>query len=114
MGSAPVATKGEPVAEPGTVTVRQNLEEQCYEAIVDGRLAGFVTYLEKPGGIVFVHTEVDSAFEGQGVGSRLAAGALDDARTWGLSVVAQCPFIGEYIRRHPDYQALIAAGDDAR
>jgi predicted GNAT family acetyltransferase len=102
------------VAEPGTVTVRQNLEEQRYEAIVDGRLAGFVTYVEKPGGIVFVHTEVDSAFEGQGVGSRLAAGALDDARTRGLSVVPQCPFIGEYIRRHPDYQALIAAGEDAR
>jgi uncharacterized protein len=102
------------VAENGTVTVRQNLEEQRYEATVDGRLAGSVTYVEKPGGVVFVHTEVDSAFEGQGVGSRLAAGALDDARARGLSVVPQCPFIAEYIRRHPEYQPLVDAGEDSR
>lgn len=102
------------MAEPDTVTVRQNLEEQRYEAIVDGRRAGFVTYDEKAGAIVFVHTEVDSAFEGQGVGGRLAAGALDDVRARGLSVVPQCPFIAEYIRRHPDYQALVVAGEDSR
>ena len=102
------------MAEPDTVTVRQNLEEQRYEAIVDGRRAGFVTYVEKPGGIVFVHTEVDSAFEGQGVGSRLAAGALDAARARGLSVVPRCPFIAEYIRRHPEYQPLVDTSDDSR
>jgi predicted GNAT family acetyltransferase len=102
------------MAEPDTVTIRQNHEEQRYEAIVDGRLAGYVTYVEKPGGIVYVHTEVEDAFEGQGIGGRLAAGALDDARARGLSVVAQCPFIAEYIRRHPDYQPLLEAVEDTR
>ncbi len=94
--------------DPGTVTVGRNAGQRRYEATVDGRLAGFVTYEEEPGRIVFVHTEVDSAFEGHGVGSQLAAGALDDARARGLTVVPRCPFIAEYIRQHPDYQTLLA------
>ena len=47
-----------------------------------------------------VHTEIDPAFEGHGLGSHLAAGALDDARQRGLTVVPLCPFVTAYLRRH--------------
>ena len=33
--------------------------------------------------------------------------ALDDARTQHLAVVPFCPFVAGYIRRHPDYIALV-------
>ena len=102
------------MAESGNVTVRQNLDEQRYEALVDGRLAGWVTYVEQPGRIAFVHTEIQPEFEGHGVGGRLAAAALDDAKARGLAVMAQCPFVAEYIRRHPQYQDLLADADDPR
>jgi predicted GNAT family acetyltransferase len=89
--------------------VLDNPAEWRYEATLGDRLAGIVTYRLRPGQIVFLHTEVLPAFEGRGIGSRLAAGVLDDARARGLSVVPRCPFIAAYVRRHPDYSTLVAA-----
>ncbi len=50
-----------------------------WEARVDGTLAGFLRYRSVGGRTVLVHTEVDPAFEGRGVGSALARGALEAA-----------------------------------
>jgi len=88
--------------------VIDNAAEHRYEALLGGKRAGYVTYEALPGRIVFEHTEIDPAFEGHGVGGRLAAGVLDDARRRGLAVVAQCPFIAAYIERHPAYADLVA------
>ncbi|HEV2529397.1 MAG TPA: GNAT family N-acetyltransferase [Thermomicrobiales bacterium] len=55
------------------------------------------------------HTEVDPSQQGRGIGSRLASGALDDVRSRGLKVVPSCPFIADYIERHPKYTDLIAS-----
>ena len=64
-----------------------------YEARTpDGFLAGFAAYQIAGHLIVMAHTEVDPAYEGQGVGSRLVAGALDDVRRRGLPVLPLCPF----------------------
>src|SRR5947209_3158015 len=89
------------------VRVVDNPSRHRYEAYLDDQLAGFGVYRLEPGGIVFLHTEVDPKFEGHGVGSQLAAAALDDARGRGLAVTPRCPFFAEYIRRHPDYADLV-------
>jgi uncharacterized protein len=81
---------------------------QRFEARIDGRLAGFTDYRTVRGRLILVHTEVDPAFEGRGVGSRLAAGALDDVRSRGLTVTVKCPFIAAFLERHPGYQDLVA------
>jgi predicted GNAT family acetyltransferase len=73
-------------------------------------VAGFAAYRlrgEPTSIVVFTHTEVDPAYEGKGVGSALARAALDDVRARGLGVVAICPFISAYIRRHPEYADLL-------
>jgi len=93
-----------------TVTVTDVPARERFEADLDGELAGVIDYRLGDGVIVFVHTEVDDAFEGQGVGSRLAAAVLDAARDRGLRVVPQCPFIRSYIERHPEYGPLVEAG----
>jgi len=87
--------------------ITDNAERGRYEIRVDGDLAGFAEYRSRPGKIVFTHTEVDPAFEGQGIGSALARGALDDVRAKGLPVVPLCPFINGWIKKHPDYQDLV-------
>ena len=52
--------------------------------------------------ITFTHTVVPPEAEGHGVGSRLIAGALADAKARGLKVVPQCPFVAAYLQKHPD------------
>ncbi len=89
--------------------VRNNPDEHRYEVRVDGQLAGFAQYRDRPGLLAFIHTEVDPAFEGKGVGSALAKAALDDARAQAVAVLPFCPFINEYIRRHPQYTDLVPA-----
>jgi predicted GNAT family acetyltransferase len=91
------------------VEVTNNSERKRYEARVRDELAGFATYELREGIIRFVHTEVEDAFEGHGVGSTLARAALDDVRRDGSrKVIASCPFIKEWIEQHPDYQDLLA------
>jgi predicted GNAT family acetyltransferase len=57
-----------------------------------------------------VHTEIEPAFDGRGLGGQLARAALDDVRRRGVRAVARCPFIAGYIERHPEYQDLVASG----
>jgi uncharacterized protein len=90
------------------VTVVDNAERNQYEARTpDGAVAGKAVYQKTPELIVFTHTDVDSQYEGQGVGSRLAAGALNHARSQNRAVLALCPFIRSYIQRHPEYADLL-------
>ena len=87
--------------------VRDNKDRHRLELAVDGHTA-FSQYKLAPGTITFLHTEVPKELEGQGIGSRLARGALETARARGLKVVAKCPFIAAYIRKHPEFQDLLA------
>ncbi|GAA2621259.1 GNAT family N-acetyltransferase [Dactylosporangium fulvum] len=88
--------------------VADNADEHRFEIRVDGTLAGAAYYRlhpeeGAPTRIVFTHTEVEKEFEGKGVGSKLAAGALTLANDGGLKIVAQCPFIVAYLKKHPEY-----------
>lgn len=97
------------MSEGPAVAVSDNAAEQRYEIDVGGELAGFAQYRSRPGQIAFTHTEVDDRFEGQGLGGRLVAFALDDARERGLAVLPFCPFVKAYIQRHREYVDLVAA-----
>jgi predicted GNAT family acetyltransferase len=92
-----------------SVAVRDDPEAERYEIAVDGELAGFVQYRLRPGLIAFIHTEIDPRFEGQGLGSQLALGALEDARARELAVLPFCPFINGFISRHREYAELVPA-----
>jgi uncharacterized protein len=93
-----------------TIAVSDNPGEHRYEIALDGERAGFVKYRLKPGQIALIHTEVDDRFEGQGLGGRLIAFALDDARSRDLAVLPFCPFVKAYIQRHPEYLELVPEG----
>jgi predicted GNAT family acetyltransferase len=87
--------------------VRDNPDEHRFEIYDNGQLAGFARYSRRPGRVFFVHTEVDPAFGGRGLGGKLAAGALDETRATGDRVVPLCPFIAHFIERNPAYADLV-------
>lgn len=90
------------------IEVSDNRDAERYEVFSGGQLAGFAQYRLRDSRITIFHTEVDPAFEGRGIGGRLARAALDDIKQRGLELVPLCPFIAEHVRRHPaDYLELV-------
>lgn len=81
-------------------------ERSRYEATRDGVVLGFAEYQRTDDLMVFTHTEVDAAAEGQGVASALIKTALDDVRAQGLKALPICPFVIAYMKRHPEYAEL--------
>jgi uncharacterized protein len=94
--------------EPRIEVVDERAAER-YAIAVDGEPAGFAQYRDRGAALAFVHTEIDDRFEGQGLGGRLVAAALDDVRSRGLAVLPFCPFVRGYIERHPEYLDLVPA-----
>lgn len=80
---------------------RFEVEVEGHQAILDYRLTGNRLFL--------VHTEVPEAIERRGVGSSLARAALEFARSKNLGVVAVCPFVANYLQKHPEFQDLVAS-----
>lgn len=95
------------------VAVTQDAERSAFVAtLADGTVAGAAYYHPLGGALVFTHTEVDPAFEGQGIGSRLVAGALGAAREAGSKIVPLCPFVRAYMARHPEHDDLLRTYTD--
>src|SRR4051794_5237324 len=89
------------------ITVVRDDAHHRYQTLAGGAPAGAAPYRERPGILPFYHPVVDAAFEGKGVGSTLAKGALDDVRARGERIVAECPFIAAFLKRHPEYADLV-------
>ena len=87
--------------------VVDNPEQDRFELTVDGSTA-IAGYRMQSDRIAFTHTEVPPELEGQGVGSALVKGALDQVRTRGLRVDPLCSFVRHYVETHPEVQDLVA------
>jgi predicted GNAT family acetyltransferase len=94
-----------------TDNFRDNEERNRFELDVDGTIA-FVTYRKSPGAITLVHTEVPQELGGRGVGSRLGRATLDAVRAQGRKLTVECDFIRNFMTKHPDYNDLLAPGQE--
>lgn len=93
--------------DPPAYAIRDNVESHRFEAdLGDGSLA-IAEYNLLHGKIVFTHTEVPAAHEGQGIGSSLIRYALRSARERNLQVIPICPFFAAYIKKHDEEQDLL-------
>jgi len=86
----------------------RNDAQSRFELYVDDRLVGRADYRVDGDRMLFPHTEIDAALNGQGLGSVLARAALDAAKTDNMRIVPQCSFMALYVRRHAeDYAAFV-------
>ena len=58
--------------------------------------------------ITLDHTETPPQARGRGIASQLTAGVLEIVRARGLKVVPRCPFVRDYLAKHPEFQDLLA------
>jgi predicted GNAT family acetyltransferase len=90
---------GEPgPAARGSVTDNPGLSR--FELSADGATA-FLRYERTNDALTLIHTEVPTALRGRHVGEALVEAALQTARSGGLRIVAVCPFVKAYLRKHP-------------
>ncbi|HXS20690.1 MAG TPA: GNAT family N-acetyltransferase [Steroidobacteraceae bacterium] len=95
-------------------TVRDDSARRRYELEV-GDASAFIDYMRDGGNVIMTHAEVPPALRGGGIGSALVKGALALVRERGEKVVPLCPFVAQYIRRHPETRDLLAlAGESDR
>ena len=100
--------------------VADNPDEDRYEILVDGHLAGFIKYVLQGPRITLWHTEIEPGYDGRGLGSELTKVALDDVKQRDLELMPLCRFVAKYVRRHsdeyldvvvPDYREKVMSGD---
>ncbi|MEU3829011.1 N-acetyltransferase [Streptomyces sp. SID486] len=78
-----------------------------YEILVEGERAGLTAYRDRGEQRVFFHTEIDDAFAGQGLASRLVEEALTDVRESGKRIVPVCPYVAKFLTRHEEFADLV-------
>lgn len=84
-------------------------DRERFEARTEaGELAGFVTYQLTGNIIAYTHTETLPEFAGKGVASTLARSVMDDARARGRTVVPICPYLQQWLDKHPGYEDIVA------
>jgi predicted GNAT family acetyltransferase len=93
-------------SDTGDTQIIDNPAMRRFELAIGDEIAA-AYYAVEDGRMVFTHTEVPFALNGQGYGSRLARGAFEAAKARGLRVIAKCPFMSSFALRHPDYAAIL-------
>ena len=83
-----------------TAAVIDNSALSRFELPIDGQTA-FLDYQRTPDSLRLVHTEVPEALRGRGYGETLVKEAIARGRAEGLRIVAVCPFVRAYLRKHP-------------
>jgi len=89
------------------VKVQDNADRHRFEILVDGEVGGFADYRIRDGVVVVVHSEVDPAHRGQGLGGRLAEQTLTTLRERGEKVIPACPFFARYVADHPEFNDIV-------
>mgnify|MGYP001799268137 CR=1 FL=1 len=88
------------------MNIHHNSEKNQFEAQTDAGTAVLV-YMKVGDTLIFHHTEVPEALEGQGIGSQLAKFGLEYVRENNITAAALCPFVKGYVAKHPEYQSLV-------
>ena len=89
------------------IEVEHDGERQRFHATVDGHLA-VVDYRFADGVMTILHTGVPSAVEGRGIAGALTRFAVETAAAQGWKVSPQCAYAAAWLRRHPEFAALVA------
>lgn len=82
-------------------------EADRFTVAVEEKTVGLAAFGDRDGQRVFSHTEVDDAFGGRGLATILVAEALAATRTEGLRIVAVCPMVAAYVKKHHDFDDIV-------
>ena len=77
----------------------------------NGEQVGLTDYRVIGNAIHISHTEIGSQHRRRGFGAAMVRSVLDEIRLGtGYRVVAACPFVADWIEKHPEYHELELRG----
>lgn len=91
------------------VNVQNDGEQQRFHVRLPEGEGELVYRRIAPDTLELVHTEVDPALRGRGVGEALAETAFAYARAQGLRVVPTCPYVKRWLAKHPEQRDVVAS-----
>jgi predicted GNAT family acetyltransferase len=89
------------------MTVQDNPAKSRFELEEDGCVA-FANYRRDGAILVIPHVEAPPQLRGSGAAGRLMQGVMEIARAQNLRVVPTCGYAAAWLRRHREYQDLLA------
>jgi predicted GNAT family acetyltransferase len=90
--------------------VRDNKQEHRFEMSLGEGKTAFIQYEEAGEGVLaLTHAEVPEEFEGKGIGGVLVKKTFEIIQEENQKIVPACPFVSVYLKRHPEYQSLVAS-----
>lgn len=92
---------------PDGVTIEDHPDEERLVLTVDGAEAGELAYHVRGDVLTAIHTEVDPAYNGRGLGGLLVERLLAEVRRRNLRLKPVCPFVTSYLGRHPEVAATL-------
>ncbi|MGB3304455.1 GNAT family N-acetyltransferase [Gordonia sp. (in: high G+C Gram-positive bacteria)] len=97
----------------GTLQITHIASRERYRADVleaDAPLeVGYVDYTQDGDRLALTHTVVYDRFGGRGYAGELVKHVLDDIRANGQTVVPVCSYVQSYVKKHPEYNDIVAS-----
>lgn len=87
------------------IQVKHLPEESRFE-IALGDKAAHADYHLSGNMMTIFHVYTPPEYRGQGIAAQLAKFALEYVRSHNLTVVPQCPYMRDYMDKHPEYRNL--------
>ncbi len=87
--------------------ILNNTEASRFELPFEDGSVAFLDYVLTDDHVVYTHTEVPPQHGGKGIGTQLAAFAMEYAQQNGLRVQIECSSVARYVSKHPEYQSIV-------
>ncbi|WP_026462450.1 GNAT family N-acetyltransferase [Adhaeribacter aquaticus] len=88
-------------------TVNHDKDNQEFSITLENDQAELAYSLPKDNVMNFQHTFVPENFRGKGVAFQLIKTGLEYAQNNNYKVIASCPIVAAYIRKHKEYEPLL-------
>lgn len=79
-----------------------------FELFAEGHRA-FIDYKQKDSKVYLIHTEVPAELKGKGVAEAIVDKTFHYLEERNLKVVPLCTYVGVYLKRHPEWNRLLAS-----
>jgi len=87
--------------------VKENPAQHRFERSIHDTAMAAAYYRNENGKVVFIHTEVPREFSGLGIATELARGAFELVRESGRKAGLVCPFMVQFVTKHPEYADIV-------